>query len=400
MKILCLITALLITAAGVAAQETHKDIRKLYAQGEALYNDGEYQQALIILDKCIRENATFAEAYLTRAATRQQLKDLQGAHIDYSIYVELQPDQPEALYSLAALRYKLGMYSLAKQDFLKLLTMPSGETNMVYFRISASTTGTNQITTAQSAIKPQIFSYLGLVETQLNNHKAAIVWLDSAISLQPSEPDYFVNRGIAKEGIGDTTAYSDYKKALALNPEHAVASHNIAILKRNKGSAAESMDELERAIESDSSMLYPYLERASQRMEGGYYKGALEDYNQALTINDKDPEIWLKRGILKEKTNDLKGAYSDYTMAIGLNEKFEKAWLNRGNVLNKQGKYTEAIEDYTVAITYNPEYAYAFYNRAIAFQRQKQLIAACEDLKKAALLGQAVSDKMMKDICK
>lgn len=399
MKILWIISIIGVAASSYA-QENRVDARKLYEQGEEAYNNNNYAEALTLFSRCVQESPGFAEAYLSRAATREQLKDLQGAHTDYNIFLELRPNQPEALYSLAALRYQLGMYTQAKDDFLKLLTLPPGETNVIYFKRSASSVGTNQITTAQSAIRPQLFNYLGMIETQLKNYKQGIYWLDSAIRLQSKDPDYYVNRGIAKVALQDTTALSDYKKALLLNPEHVAARHNLAILKRDMGDSSESLDQLERAIESDSSMLYPYLERAYQRMEGGYLKGALEDYNRALEINAKDPEIWMNRGIAREKSNDLKGAFSDYTRAIELNEKFEKAWLNRGNVLSKQGKYQEAIEDYTAAITYNPDYAFAFYNRAIARQKLKFAAEACEDLKKAEGLGQAVSDRMKKEICK
>lgn len=399
MRIFCTIW-LLVFAALAYAQERRADIVKLFEKGEEAYNRADYAEALSLFDKCIQESPGYADAYLSRAATREQLKDLQGAHLDYNIFLELKPDQPEALYNLAALRYRMGMYTQAKEDFLKLLVLPPGATTTIYFKRSASSTGTNQITTAQSAVKPQYYNYLGMVETQLKNYNQAIRWLDSAIALQGKDPDYYVNRGIAKMALRDTSAMADYRKALALNPDHGAALHNLAILKRELGQASESLDELEKAIESDSSMLYPYLERAYQRMEGGYYKGALDDYNRALEINDRDPEIWLNRGIVKEKMNDLKGAFSDYTKAIELNEKFEKAWLNRGNVLSKQGRYREAIEDYTVAITYNPDYAYAFYNRAIARQKLKLATEACDDLKKAESLGQAVSEKMKRDICK
>ncbi len=63
-------------------------------------------------------------------------------------------------------------------------------------------------------------------------------------------------------------------------------------------------------------MLHPYLNRAFQRMEGGYYKGAIEDYDRALEIDSTNAEIWLNRGIAREKSNDLKGAFADYTIAI------------------------------------------------------------------------------------
>jgi tetratricopeptide (TPR) repeat protein len=382
------------------AQDKRADSKKLYEQGEAAHNAGNYKLALEYLNKCLQESPGFADAYFTRGSAREQLDDLKGANTDYNIYLELKPDQPEALFSRATVRYQLGLYDQAKADLLKLLTLPPGETQTIFFNQSASASGSNQILTAQGNIKPQIFNYLGLVETKLGNYQSAITWLDSAIQLKSREADYFVNRGIAKEGLNDITAMQDYQTALSLHPDHALALHNIAALKRKKGESSTMEDELEKAIESDSSMLYPYLERAFQRMEGGFYKGALEDYDRALEIQPKDPEIWLNRGHVREKLDDLKGAYSDYTKAIELNEKFEKAWLNRGNVLSKQGRIEEAIEDYTVAITFNPDYAAAFYNRSIARQRAKKSAEACQDLKKAESLGLAVTEKMKKEICK
>ncbi len=400
MKYSALLIACLLVGQTLLAQDNRADSKNLYEQGEAAHHAGNYKLALEYLNKCLKETPGFADAYYTRGSTREQLKDLAGANTDYNIYLELKPDQPEALLSRATVRYQLGLYEQSKADFLKLLTLPAGETQTVFYNRSAARSGSNQIMTAQGSITPVILNYLGLVETKLGNYQQAIVWLDSAIQLQEKNADYFVNRGIAKEGINDSTAMHDYVTAVTLRPDHAVALHNIAVLKRKKGETVSMEDDLEKAIASDSSMLYPYLERAYQRMEGGYYKGALEDYNSALRIEDKDPEIWLNRGHVKEKLNDLKGAYSDYTKAIALDEKFDKAWLNRGNVLSKQGRMEDAIEDYSVAITYNPEYAAAFYNRAIARQRTKQYGEACLDLQKAESLGLAVSEKMKKEICK
>ncbi len=218
------------------------------------------------------------------------------------------------------------------------------------------------------------------------------MWLDSAIALRKKEADYYVNRGIAKEGMNDHNGDARLRDRYFTTAGPCGGASQHCRVEAKKGSNNDN--DLEKAIESDSSMLYPYLERAYQRMEGGYYKGALEDYDRALEIQDKDPEIWLNRGHVKEKLNDLKGAYADYTKAIELNEKFEKAWLNRGNVLSKQGRTEDAIQDYTVAITFNPDYANAYYNRAIAKQKLKQAAEACQDLQKAESLGMAVTEKV------
>jgi tetratricopeptide (TPR) repeat protein len=382
------------------AQEKRSDVRKICEQARTAYENANYSDALALSNKCLEEDPGNMDTYITRASTREQLKDLQGALTDYSIYNDKFPDQPDVLYSLATLRYTLGFYDQSKSDLLRLLKVQSGETNTIFFRVGASASGTNQVTTKATGMEPLIFNYLGLVDTKLQHYPEAIKWLDSAIALQGKEPDFYVNRGIARNAMGDTTAIADFRQALVLNPDHVAARANIANLQRNKGATQDSMDEIEKAIESDSSMLHPYLARAFQRMEGGYYKGALDDYNHALEIEAGDPEIWLNRGIVKEKLTDLKGAFADYTQAITLDEKYDKAWLNRGNVLLKLGRFKEASEDYTVAITFHPEYAYAYYNRAVAYQRLKQADLACTDLKKAESLGYKVTEKVKREVCK
>jgi tetratricopeptide (TPR) repeat protein len=379
--------------------QDRQNFQKLLEQGEKAYHENRYEEALAYFNEYLQHHPNAADAYRMRAATREQLKDLTGAHIDYSLSLELKPDNPEALLSRGTIRLQLERYAEAKEDFLKLLTIPKGETNTIFYQTSPGAGGTNPIFTAQSGIHPQVFNYLGLAELKLKNFKQAITWFDSAIHLQPRAADYYVNRGMAKEAINTADAKSDYQAALQLNPNHTLALHNLSVLKRKTGDPSQAKD-LEEAIESDSSMLYPYLERAYQRLEGGYYKGALEDYDKAISIEKSDPEIWLNRGLVKEKLNDLKGAYADYTQAIALKENFSKAWLNRGNVLQRLSRYKEAVEDYTIALTFQPNYASALYNRAVAKERLKRYSEACQDLLQAEQLGVKPEPRLKAKVCK
>ena len=360
--IIGLLGLFLSTIVSAQGQSKSQAANSFFEQGEILLNNGQYPEALVQFNKCLQQSPGYAEAYRNRAYIKQQLHDNEGANIDLSIYLEQKPDQPEALFSRATLRYQLGKYIQAKEDFTKLLKLPIGETNTIYFKsAAASTTGVTEVMTVQSGnITPLIFNYLGLIDTHLKEYSSAIIWMDSAIALESNQPDYYVNRALAKEGLNDTTAILDYKKALTIDPNHALALSNLSITKRKRGDVTSADEHLELAIESDSSMLYPYLERAYQRMEGGYYKGAEEDYTRALAVEDRNFEIWFNRGLAREKLKDWTGAYADYTQAIELNEKFDKAWLGRGNVLTKQSKYNEAIEDYTVAILFRPDFALAF----------------------------------------
>ncbi len=371
---------------------------RLYEKGIEQLNDEHYTEALTLLNDCIKQSPKFAEAYSARAEVREWLKDLDGAMIDYAICVELLPDQYDPLFNLAVIRYELKLYELAKQDFLKLQYLPAGETNRILYRQTAHGTGTDKIMTAQGGLKTELYNYLGLIETQLNNCKRGIGYLDSAIQLNSVEADYYVNRALAKQACKDESAQEDFKRALAIDPNHSLTRHNIAVQAR-QDSSDQIEKQLTEIIQTDSTLQYPFIARGYYRLTNGDFKGALADYNRALNIDDQDPHLWLNRGLTKEKLNDLIGAFSDYTHAIELKENFANAWLNRGNVLLKEQRFQDAIEDYTVAILYQPDYGYAYLNRGLAKHYQK-LSGSCEDLRKAEVLGMKIDKSLKEEICK
>lgn len=381
------------------AQDKPKKAFEYFEEAEHAYNADRYEQALVVLNALLKEYPGYYEAYALRGSVREILKDNEGALTDYSIYLDEFPEHVSVLISRAILRYKLGFYEQAKEDFHRLLTMNPSETNTVFYRQNMSVGGRNPVMTPESGHKSYIYNYLGLTEAKLKQHHRAIAFYDSALSLNAGEPDYFVNRGLSKEAVSDSSAADDYAQALKLNYRHTLARHNLAAFQAKGGKAMTYEERLTETIAEDSTMLYPYLERAQQRFEGGRYNGAVEDYSRALEIDPRDPEIWLGRGLAREKLKDFHGAFSDYTRAIDIRENFFKAWINRGNVLYKLGRYVDAIEDFDVALVYQANYAPAIYNRAMAKIRMKNKEGACRDLMRAENLGMVIDARVRSMIC-
>ena len=393
MKTLLPIFLLLLAAA--AHGQTQKS-HQLFERANNEHAAGNYEKAVLLFSGSISEDPSFMEAYAGRAASRSQLKDYTAALTDYSVILESLPEHYNARLGRANVLYSLKRFVEARKDYLQLLSLDPGETNTIYFQKSASAAGTMQITTAQSDFLPAILNYLGLTDYRLENYVSAKMWLDSAIRLRPREADYYVNRGLVRDKMGDAAARHDFEKALTIDPRHTAALSALGS-NSNEKDRAKFLDE---AIDSDPTVIHPLLERAFQRMQDGMFQEAREDYTRALAIEKKDPEIWLNRGFVSEKLNDLEAAYNDYTEAIALQESFSKAWLNRGNVLQKQGRLHEAIEDYSVAITYDEQYAAAFYNRAVVRVKQKENSLACEDLRKAETLHMKVDPKLKEAACR
>ena len=397
-----LVTLLMLISVMTTAwsQDRPRKTHYVFEAAEGEISNGNYDSARALLDICLKQDPGYFEAYALRGSVREQLRDLQGALTDYSIYLEKFPMNADVLMSRAALRYRLGYFEQAKVDFKTLLTIRPTETTAIFYRQNMSVDDRNpMITTTQRQHDPYIYNYLGLIEFKQVNAPAAIAYYDSAIRGERREPDFYVNRGLAKEALGDSTAAIDFEMALRLNPNHALARHNLDAYRSKNRAALSLEDRLTRTIESDSTMLYPYLERAQQRFESGFYSGALEDYNQAAELAPNNCEILFARGQTKERLKNYQGAFSDYTKAIDLKEDYIKAWLGRGNVLLKMERYNDAIEDYNVALLYQADYALAYYNRGMAQVKLKKNAEACNDFAMAETLGMKVDSKIKKKIC-
>jgi tetratricopeptide (TPR) repeat protein len=391
---------LTVLCVSLYAQEKPRKPYQLFEEAEARYNDGDFTTALQLLNECLTINPGFMEAYPLRAGAREQLKDLDGALTDYSIYLEKFPAHTDVLMSRAVLRYKIGFFEQAREDFHELLKLQSDETTAVFYKQNMSVGDRNpMMTTSLKGHDPYVYNYLGLIEYKLKNPTVALTYFDSAIRQEPKEPDFYVNRGLAKEMANDSTSIADFEKALVLKPDHTLARHNKEAFNAKKKQSMSVEERLGMTIEADSTMLYPYLERAQQRFEAGYFEGALDDYNQAAEMAPDNFEILFARGLTKEKLKNYEGALSDYTKAITLKEDYPKAWLSRGNVLMKLEKYDEAIEDYNVALVYEADYPFAFYNRGMAKVKLKKNAEACSDFKRAEELGMKVDAKIKSKIC-
>lgn len=364
--------------------------------GEELLEDSKADASIAVFTECLRLNPHFADAYYSRGLAHERRNEWQDALVDYTIYLDLKPDHVEVLLTRAHIRYRLQLYALAKEDFSHLLHLPKGETTTIFFRQPSFGSGVDQLFTTQGSNKAYLFNWLGLTDTQLSNFKDAIVHFDSALRLNPTDADLYVNRGIAHQRNNNRAkAQQDFEKALRLNPNHSTANYNLHLL----GLAGAKLNLLDSAIAANPMLPYSYALRAYEKMEAGRYAEALKDYDQAIRLDATQVEYFLNRGLLHERLQHYTQAYNDYSSALALDETFEKAWLNRGNVLMRQRKFKEAVEDYTSALAFNKEYPAAYYNRALAYQKMQLLSAACEDLRTTKKLGMKIPSALLTQVC-
>ena len=110
-----------------------------------------------------------------------------------------------------------------------------------------------------------------------------------------------------------------------------------------------------------------YLVSALQKYNKQDYRGALADYDRAISIDPNYAKAYSYRGFVKAgQLQDYRGGLADLNRAIQLDPKLADAYMNRGQ-LKEQALHDVrgGLADYNLAIKLNPKFAIAYANRGI-----------------------------------
>ncbi|MCJ8164654.1 tetratricopeptide repeat protein [Pontibacter sp. E15-1] len=132
------------------------------------------------------------------------------------------------------------------------------------------------------------------------------------------------------------------------------------------------------------------LQKGIALYDAGNYKGALEQYAQALKLEAKNPtvnyEISLTYFALQDMPNTIR--YSDVVIKSKNTSPSIKAQalVNKGSALDITGKSAEAITAYRKALKLDPSYQMAYYNLGLTLYNQEAYREAQNNLIEAIQL--------------
>lgn len=359
---------------------------------------GETPMAKALLTSWLLDYPFDPEAYWYRAQIHEYSKQFSEAHADYTSLLQLDPTNREGMIARGRVRYKLKKYEGAKEDFKASLTVPPGKAIPVIYRKSATEMGASENLTDQSENPAYIYYHLGLCSNALAQYDQAILFLDSAIYHIPTEADFFVEKALAIQKLGDESlALATYQKALDLNPNHFLARQKIAFMSND-----EVMIELEEL--NISVLEYPddpgaYVERGLFLLKHKYAEKALEDFNQALLMKPEETQFMIYRGKAYSLLEKWDVAEADFSKVMQIDPKNVEAYHSRGQNHYRASKLEPALADFTAAILLDPEDASSYYHRGITLHRMSKISEACPDLLRAKELGMKEAEAVWNKIC-
>ncbi len=379
----------------------YRESNRLLDLAKAEIELGRYRQAEELLDRALHYQTDHIDAYFHRALAKEKLDDSDGALVDYQIVLLLDSTYREAAFNRAKLRYQLQQYQQSIEDFNKVLTMGSSGTKALYFKgTSVNQQGNVEIEsiTTTHSMDSDIHNYIGLCYQNLDQHREAINCFDRALANGHIEANYFINRGLSHTTLGNSEqAIADFKSALMLEPDHAIAQFNLT----QEMELAGKMDvsTYDHIIEQNPKFTSAYVNRALMKLKGDDIMGAISDYSRAIDIDPNDPILYLNRALAREKAKESKLALVDLNHALKLDPNSAKAYRSRGRILFEMQEYQLALQDMDDAIRLDPAFAGSYFNRALIARKLGHINQLCADLSTAVGLGLDVANEALEAYC-
>jgi len=359
------------------------DVRVKYPQViVAHYNRGNYNQELGDKAAAKSESAKAIEFY-------------KEAILDYDDALNLQKSNIGALSNRGIVKAKLNDPQAAVADFDAVIAIDSTYGN--------------------------VFSNKGNALIMLQRWDEAIVNYTNAIKFNPELEDAYYNRGTAYSSIGKfEEAIKDFEKCVELKPTNYVCYNYIGYSYFNLKKYNDALKNFENYLKYDTKNYVPYYYRALINEANGnssqakvdydliaknfpeaikniiadgkqlenqgdytgqlvYFQKAEEKYNEAIKINPKYADAYIKRGVIEGKIGNINNALADFNIAIKLDSTNFEAYTSRGFANDLLQNNEAALKDYNKAISLNNKYLLAYFNRGIIYMRIKKYEQAYQD---------------------
>jgi tetratricopeptide (TPR) repeat protein len=220
--------------AGVTPQNTVPDIKKLLDEGNRLYGEGNYRQAIV--------KYTVVERILEKTTD---------------------PNLLSAIYNRGLSYHKAGDYIMAIEDFSRVITLSPADAPAHLNRGNAYA---------------------------LNKQRAnAIDDYTKAIALDPANAALYYARGITYQEVPDTIdrGIEDFIKAITLNPADKKSMCFLGIAYYKKRDYRTSARYFDEAISVDPRFKEAYTGRGQANLKRDRATEALADFIRACEMGDK-----------------------------------------------------------------------------------------------------------------
>ncbi len=227
--------------------------------------------------------------------------------------------------------------------------------------------------------------FSGLIAKQNGQPLQAIALITAALNSVTGEfnanhASAFCNLGAAYQDCQQPElALQNYRQALLLKPDYAIAHNNLGNALKNLGNYDEAITSYQHALRYSPNYPEALFNYGLTLHLNQQFDEALVRFEQAIQIKPGYAEAHFALGNTYQSLRMFELALHSYDQSIALKADYAKAYLNRGITLNRLAQYHDAVSDFELAIHHQPGYAYAYFylgNSLRQLQKNTEAIAA------------------------
>jgi tetratricopeptide (TPR) repeat protein len=164
-------------------------------------------------------------------------------------------------------------------------------------------------------------------------------------------------RGVALQLEGrHAEAEESYRKALEIDQSYAYAQNNLGVLVWHKGDTKNAINAFRRALQSATPPVEARLNLALGLFRRKHIDLSLEAYRQVLSTAPEHPVAWNGIGLILVELEKYSDARNAFARAIQANPEFAEAHYNLSFTLSNLGDFTAALRETKRALSLDPMY--------------------------------------------
>ncbi len=217
------------------------------------------------------------------------------------------------------------------------------------------------------------YSAYALMQTHdRHNLQVAGQRIQQALSVTPGDFFSWADLGLWSAYMGrprDEETYS--RKALAINPDFAVAHLYLADALQAQGRFDEAAQQCRQAIALDPENSDAHISLGAILSQQGLNQQALDEFRRSLAIQPRQAPVYYKIGSTLLEMHRFPEAIEAFNQSLHFDPANAHAHNDLGVTLSQLGDYRNAAEEFNRAAQLDPSYADAKRNLALAQARMK-----------------------------
>lgn len=315
------------------------DRNYFYRRGSDNIMDGQYSEAIDVLNILLRTDSRSSEGYFLRGVAKFNLNDLSGAYVDLTRAIQENPVYTLAYQYRGITLSAMGDHEAAIVDFDRAIEMRPGQPGSYYSR--------------------------GMARFMTRQFDGAIRDYDQFIRMEPTEADGYINRGNCYLQLSDTTAaMKDFQRAVEVRPYYKVGYLRRGMIYLMRQQLDPCVVDMSKAISLDTTFAPAYFYRSMAYSTLGKLNNALSDLDNAVRYDPENSITYFKRAMIRTQVGDYNRAIEDYDHVARTNPTNLLVYYNRAGVYAQIGHYKAALADYDRALELYPDFANAYLNRS------------------------------------